>query len=80
MPASSAHHYRHARAGPSTAPGHARAATHARRAICRARRATRRPTSVFERGKGADTKDAGPDRRLRITARLTACQLAYIYC
>ena len=80
MPTSSAHHYRRARASPSTAPGHARAATHARRAIRRASRASRRPTPVFERGKGADTKGADPDRRLRIAARLTACQLAHISC
>eukprot|EP00964_Phaeocystis_antarctica_P070620 scaffold43012_cov49-Phaeocystis_antarctica.AAC.11 len=44
VPAFSAHHYRRARASPSTAPGHARAATHARHAIRRAHRATRRPT------------------------------------
>ena len=80
MPACSAHHYRRARAVPSTAPRHVRAATHARRAIRRDSRASRRPTPVFERGKGADTKGADPDKRLRITARLTACQLARIYC
>ena len=58
MPASGANHYRRARAGPSTAPGHARAATHARRAIRRAirraRRAARRVTPVFERGYNND--------------------------
>ena len=54
MPAFNAYHYRRARAGPSTAPGHARAATHARRAIRRATRATRHPTPVFERGYNND--------------------------
>ena len=45
MPDSGAHH-RRARASPSTAPGHARAATHARHAAL----AARRPTPVFEGG------------------------------
>ena len=43
VPASEDHHYSHARAHPSTAPGHARAITQARRAICRVHRATHRP-------------------------------------
>ena len=46
VPAFSAHHYRRARASPSTAPGHARAATHARHAAL----AARCPTPVFEGG------------------------------
>ena len=53
MPDSGAHH-RRARASPSTAPGHARAATHARRAIRRAALAACRPTPVFEGGYNDD--------------------------
>ena len=49
VPACSANDYRRARTGPSTAPSHARAATHTRRAIRRADRATRRTTPAARR-------------------------------